>query len=275
MDCFYINLDHATKRRESIEQSFHQHKKDGWTLNRFTAMDVKYVQENGVLGNCRDTEKAYWLSCRNLILEQCHDQNPIFLLDDDMIFGPRTCHAVEGVIHQLSAAQQPWDMIFTEIGITQIDGMLDLLRLKRSLRAKNEIILRDLNTVTWAGSTAYIINGASKKKIAHMLEWEGILNIPYDLWLREKISKGQLSGYFIFPFMNSFSNCCYESSIQTHHTKLTDLLWTQYRRMMWDQADLSKELPMIQHINDHVLDDELRMFSVLFAAMASAQFVNK
>jgi GR25 family glycosyltransferase involved in LPS biosynthesis len=90
MKSFYINLDNAVARRNSIEDSFARHNNCGWTLERFQAVDAP-----GIL---RDEEKACFLSHRKLIGENANADEPIFVLEDDTCFAELTFATVDGLL---------------------------------------------------------------------------------------------------------------------------------------------------------------------------------
>src|SRR5689334_13813076 len=95
MRCFYINLDAATQRRRSLETNFAQTGKSDWSLTRIAAIDAAYVEANAIVGTAKPPEKACFLSHRKALLESMNDDEPVFMLEDDAMFGSDTCNIVE------------------------------------------------------------------------------------------------------------------------------------------------------------------------------------
>src|SRR5277367_6640646 len=95
MDCFYINLKAQAERRHSIEKNFAEKKGDGWRLFRFDAVDVTAVNAMNVSDAARPAEKACFLSHKNVLMDNIGRDTPLVILEDDALFGDRTCRAIE------------------------------------------------------------------------------------------------------------------------------------------------------------------------------------
>ena len=131
MKSFYINLDSAVKRRADLEANFAKYRKSGWSLARVPAVDARFVEANHVKGKLRPNEKACFLSHVQLIRDNLKGSDPILVLEDDAIFGKQSCDVIEKTLR--SHSQSDWDIIFTDVFITQVQNMVDLIAMRRQL----------------------------------------------------------------------------------------------------------------------------------------------
>ena len=68
----------------------------------------------------------------------------------------------------------------------------------------------NLRGVEFAGSTAYIVNGKSKRKVYDALSAYTNVDLPYDLFLRQLAHRGALNIHSLFPFVTTLSDYCDE-----------------------------------------------------------------
>jgi GR25 family glycosyltransferase involved in LPS biosynthesis len=269
MKCFYLNLDAALQRKASIEVNFKKNKKENWSLTRVSAIDVNFINSHKINGSLKPTEKACFLSHKKIIQENLEEQELLFILEDDAIFGKDTCEIIEKIIGMDQNID--WDILFTDVCVPHLGTMADLLKLRQQLVATNQVRLLDLKLLPFAGSTAYILNSKSKNKIYNLLNLDGDLAIPYDLYLRKLIYESKIKGFVVFPFITSLSESSEESSVQSIGTKMTDLVWNLYRKMIWRERNLDQYKPVLEKI-EQGLSDEARAFGTLWAAMADKTF---
>jgi GR25 family glycosyltransferase involved in LPS biosynthesis len=274
MECHYINLDQATERRQSIEESFARHCTPGWSLSRFPAVNVPYIQQHQVSGQLRDSEKACFMSHRRLIGDQIGCDEPVLILEDDARFGASTFRALDRLLSDLPADFE-WDIIFTDVAIVDSKFMIDLILLRRELTQRAETRLLDLAKMPFAGATAYLIHPQSVEKIYTLLEAAQPLDIPYDLFLRELIWRERIKGHALFPFVTSISEWAESSQIQLDATALTDLTWNTFRKLAWIDRDMEQVRTATRAIDHALLDEESRHLATLVAATTSSHFILK
>ena len=186
MKCFYINLDKSINRKINIENNFLENNTSAWTLTRFSAIDVMYVENNKIEGALRANEKACFLSHKFVIKENINCEEPILVMEDDAIFGKSTCAILDNFIK--GSDKFEWDILFTDVGVGP-EVMLDLINLRKRLSINQENTLLDLAKLQFFGATSYILNPKSLKKVFNLLDENVLLNIPYDLYLRSLIRK--------------------------------------------------------------------------------------
>ncbi|HEY5141688.1 MAG TPA: glycosyltransferase family 25 protein [Methylococcales bacterium] len=273
MECFYINLDSAHERRIQIESNFLENRSAEWRLSRYSAIDTGFIESKMIAGSLRPSEKACFFSHKYLIRENLHNKNPIFIMEDDVVFGKHTCAIVKSILS--SSINLDWDILYTDIAVTQIATMCDLVKKRQRQTINNEIILLDLADITFAGSTSYILNPNSTSKIFNYLDAKKELNIPYDLYLRQLIHESKIKGYSFFPFITSLSEFSDISQIQQIEPQAADLIWNLFRKMIWLERDLEQHKQVLEYINQNLCDEESKMFGTLFSAMISKNFKPK
>jgi len=269
MKSFYINLENATARRNSIEDSFLRHNNCGWTLQRFPAIDADYVRTNKIPGALRDEEKACFLSHRKLIEQNADADQHIFIVEDDTRFAPLTFETIDGLLRPPTPFTE-WDLLFTDVGIWSIGAMADLVMLRRQLKPKDQIRLLDLRFLPFFGATAYIVNKSSLKKVLQVITVD-CLDGPYDLFLQKKVSDGALSAFVTFPFLTSSSEHSLNSSLQPKSTERTQLIYEIFKRMIWIEGDSFDPVPLLDQVCQSV-DERSNAYGRLWASMIDPGF---
>jgi GR25 family glycosyltransferase involved in LPS biosynthesis len=279
MDCFYINLESAKDRSLHIEKNFAACKKPGWTLTRFPAIDKAYVASNNIAGTAKPAEKACFLSHQILMGQHLGDYKSYLILEDDAAFGARTCTLIDTVLEHKQGAD--WDILFTDVCIANILTMFDLVKHRRSLGEKKvDVEIMNLRGVEFAGSTAYIVNGKSKRKVYDALSAYTNVDLPYDLFLRQLAHRGALNIHSLFPFVTTLSDYCDESQIKAAGLNPIDLAFNMFRKMIWVERNLNRCKAATESfrstwcrdvppVNVAGADDEMKTFMFLFASMAA------
>lgn len=270
MRCFYINLDASTERKSSIEANFLKYGKSNWSLSRIPAIDTRYVGSHPIVGSISDAEKACFLSHKKAILEALKNDDSAFILEDDAVFGRKTCDIVENILANRNNAIE-LDVIFTDLIIPNIGAMANLLMLKHKLDAQNKFRLFNPKNLIFAGATAYILSPVAKRKLYGILDAQSRLDIPYDLFLRKLINQSKLSAAVVFPFVTSVSEFSNSSNIQPIGVKEASLIWDLYRQMVWIEGDFTQHRPIVDELN-RKLSDEEKAFGILWAALARKDF---
>ena len=279
MDCFYINLDSAEGRKHHLESNFAECRKPGWTLTRFAAIDKVYVEANGIAGTSKPGEKGCFLSHQILMGQNLGDEKSYLILEDDAALGANTCALIDKMLAQ--DTRPDWDILFTDVCIPNMELMFQLLKYRREL-AKNrvDVAFLDLRGVEFAGSTAYIVNGKSKRKVHEALTACRTLDLPYDLYLRQLARRGILNIYSLFPFVTTVSDHCDDSQIKAAGADPLELAWNLFRRMIWSERNLQRcksALDVFRStwcrdatpVKIPGADEELTAFTDLFASMAA------
>ncbi len=270
MDCYYINLDAATSRRVRLEQNFSEHAREPWCLQRYPAVDTDQVKSSGIEGTLAPSAMACFLSHRRLIEANLTDERPILVLEDDAALGEDTCGTIDRFLEGSSDLE--WDIAFTDVCIPFAHTMIDLIRLRRQWAATGQVTLLDLSKMAFGGSTAYIVNGRSKRKVAALLEAAARIDVPYDLYLRNMFREKRLAGFVFFPFITSLSELSEASQVQSNDAATTDLIWNTFRKLIWLNRSADRQQAALALIESQLCDDESRLFAPLFAAMTSQSY---
>jgi GR25 family glycosyltransferase involved in LPS biosynthesis len=279
MDCFYINLDSAEDRRLHIEKNFADYKKPDWSLTRFPAIDKAYVERNNIAGAAKPAEKACFLSHQILMGQNLGDDKSYLILEDDAAFGARTCTLVDRVLERNKDLD--WDILFTDVCIANMLTMFELVKRRRDLGEKKiDVAVMNLCGVEFAGSTAYIVNGKSKRKVHKALRAYTDVDLPYDLFLRQLAHSGALNIHSLFPFVTTVSDYCDDSQIKTAGANPVELALNMFRKMIWIERNLHRcrsalelfrntwcrEEPPVKVAG---ADEEMSAFMFLFSSMAA------
>lgn len=270
MDCYYINLDGATSRRDRLEQNFSQQARERWSLHRFPAVDTDQVRSSHIEGTLAPSAMACFLSHRQLINASLADEQPILVLEDDAAFGEGTCDTIDRFLEGNPGLE--WDIAFTDVCIPFAHTMIDLIRLRRQWTATGQLSLLDLSKMAFGGSTAYLINGRSKRKLAALLTAAKRLDIPYDLYLRNLFREKRLAGFVFFPFVTTMSEFSEVSQVQSNDAAATDLIWNTFRKLIWLNRTADRQLTALAHIESQLCDEESRLFAPIFAAMTAQNY---
>lgn len=271
MKCIYINLEKATERKSLIENSFALHAAPHWQLERFPAIDTLYVARNEIKGSLRPNEKACFISHHVAIKRNIDATTPLMMLEDDAMLGPSTAAVVENFLEVGDKAD--WDIIFTDVAVPQPGKMAELIRLRYQLVEENRVLLLNLAEFVFAGSTAYIVNPKSIRKILQLMDEETELNVPYDLFLRNLIYQKKLTGLVFFPFVTSLSD--ESESSQIHQDTSCDLIWNAFRKLVWLDRDVEAVAPVLERIDQNLCDEESRRFGIILSALVAKAFTPK
>ncbi|MGH6728145.1 MAG: glycosyltransferase family 25 protein [Pseudolabrys sp.] len=279
MDCYYINLDSADDRKRHVEKNFAVCKKPNWTLTRSPAIDKTFVAGNNIAGDAKPAEKGCFLSHQMLMRQRLDDDKSYFIMEDDAAFGVHTCAHIDLALEQNKTAD--WDILFTDVCIPDMPVMFELLKYRRELaKRKIDVVFMNLGSVRFAGSTAYIVNGKSKRKIHEMLRACQRIDQPYDLYLRQLAHGGALNIYSLFPFVTTLSEFCDESQIKVAGDRPVELTWNIFRRMIWTERNLKRCKSTLEAfrktwcedkppVKVAGADEELSAFTHLFSSMAA------
>lgn len=270
MECLYINLDSAVARRESLEASFLLSARPGWTLNRWPATTAAQVEADNIEGRLPPAHKACFLSHKALVTDHAARPGHLMVLEDDAQFGFRTCTLVDQILS--NNPELKWDILWTDIAVTDPAGLLRFAKLRRELSARGDALIIDLAQVSYAGATAYIIREGAKARVAEMLAENGAIDIPYDLRLRQLVYEGRLSGHVVFPYLTTISQHAFQSNIHVNTENCNEVIWNAFRRLSWWERDLDAEQKMIFEIMPQLCDLEASLYGLLLGATTTEAF---
>jgi GR25 family glycosyltransferase involved in LPS biosynthesis len=276
MDCILINLATQPSRRERVEANFRNVDRKGWKLSCLKAVDVQQVISSSIKGRLTDPEKGCFLSHLVAINSSRNLSGHTMIVEDDVCFGQKTFATIDLALQAAANNGWNWDIMFTDVVVPDLHAMVELYRLRKGLVLHNEMKLLSLKSVVFAGSTAYLVNAASKDKLLGLLTENAALDVPYDLTLRRLVRQDRLIGFVIFPFPTSLSSFADASTIQTADaTRITDATWNAFRRMVWSERSVKEATSNLDLINDSFFDPECQAFTKILSCMLSANFQPK
>ena len=138
MECHYINLDSAIDRRAALEANFTQCARQGWKLNRFSAINDAAVEKDQLPGKRSWREKACFLSHKNAIEAQADDGRHFMVMEDDAQLGMTSLEIIEGFLAENRNAE--WDLLFTDVGIQNMETMMRLAFHRQQLIEKRMLL---------------------------------------------------------------------------------------------------------------------------------------
>lgn len=231
MECHYINLDNAVERRATLEANFARCRREGWELKRFAALDEATAEKKAIPGKRSWREKGCFMSHQGVIERQPDDGRSFMVLEDDAHLGLASLEVIEGVLAKNGSAQ--WDLLFTDISPLRMDIMMTLAFNRRQLMEKRMVIPLDLSRVPFVGATAYVVNGASRRKLLAYLEAGIPVDTEYDIYLNQGMADGELNAAVLFPFVTTLSEHSTKTQIQSPNTSTANRARAVFRRMMW------------------------------------------
>lgn len=198
MECHYINLDNATDRRAALEANFTQCARQGWTLNRFSAINDATAEKNQVPGKRSWREKACFLSHKSVIEAQADDGRHFMVMEDDAQLGMSSLDIIEGVLAENRNAE--WDLLFTDISPQQMETMMLLALNRQQLIDKRMVVPLDLARISFTGADSYLVNGRSRRKLLAYLAAGIPVDTEYDVYLNRGNCRWPLEGGRTFSF---------------------------------------------------------------------------
>ena len=279
MEAFYINLEAATLRRQAIESSFRLAARPGWALHRFPATavaDPAYagprLRHVGPGRRLSMAEEGGYLSHRSVIERQAQLGAPFMVLEDDVVFASPSTSLIDGFMK--SGQADDWDLIFTDVIIPDASGMLELFRLRQSMRP-GQVRVLDLAARGFAGTSAYIVTPRGAATLAEQLNDPVQESVPFDMAVRRLVYGKMLRACVLFPFPTSVGETAQRSQIQDTAASNADLLWNTYRQMVWIGAEREHVAGVLRQIDARFVDAAARDLGVLFSALASRAYVPK
>jgi len=269
----YINLDSAAERRAALERNFAACNAHGWTLTRFAAVDKGSLPpEAARLDGLGPGERACFLSHLAAIEAHGDGSDDLMLVEDDALFGKGSQRAILRAIDMLP--RDRWDVLLTDICITDVEDMLNLFRRKR--RRPADMQLMNLTKIAFAGSTAYVLNKDRIAATRRTLADPGAEALPYDLHVRRLVRAGSLAAWVIFPFVTSLSAWSDASQVQREATQGTELLWNAFRKLIWIEPEHAEVQRCLDLIPPDLFDDrEATLASRILQGMLSGKRVSK
>lgn len=250
MECHYINLDNAVERRSTLEANFARCRREGWELKRFAALDEATAEKNAIPGKRSWREKGCFLSHQRVIERQPDDGRSFMVLEDDAQFGLTSMEVIEGVLAENGSAQ--WDLLFTDINPLQMDIMMMLALNRSQLMEKRMVIPLDLSRISFVGTTAYVVNGASRGKLLAYLEAGIPVDTEYDIYLNHGMVSGELKAAALFPFVTTLSKHSTKTQIQSPNTSTANRARAVFRRMMWLESSEESYKADLATIESHL-----------------------
>jgi len=246
-----------------IEASFEAHRRPGWTLTRFSAVDAAQLAAPPA-GVLTPGEKATYLSHRTLIGRLRGRAAPAMVLEDDAIFGPQTCERIDWFF--ASPGAPAWDVLFADVCVPGLQAMISLARYRNRLAPGAKVALIDLRQFRFAGASAYILSPTSAAKLYDLLPGEAPLNVPIDIQIENLVHQSKLTAFTFFPFLTTLSPLSFASQVRRIGADTQEYVWNLFTRMMWLDRDLAEVAHLRAGLDlSWLTDEQRRLMSDLFS----------
>jgi GR25 family glycosyltransferase involved in LPS biosynthesis len=259
MNILYINLANQTDRRRDLERNFQAVNALQWFLHRVDAIPSHAAAQ--IPGRLRDSEKACFQSHIKAIEMAKQKDGHVFIAEDDILFGTGSFAAIENALAHVP--EESWDIVFTDVCITNVHAMLDLRMLRRSAEPSKLI---NLSRLPFAGATAYIVNRNSKGKLLGLVSQQVPLDVPYDVYLQQAIHNGKLRAFVTFPFATGLAPSAENSQVRQSQS-VQETAMNAFRRLMWLERDVDAAAATMDGIGAD--DEETAAFLKILAVFLS------
>ena len=244
VDIFFINLDSATERRVSVEDSFGKNNfPRSWVLNRFPAIESSSEMVSKMPGPLTARQKGCFLShleCAKMALSN-NAKSYVMIAEDDVLFSKKTAVLINELICNLP--KDDWDVIYTDAAINgerSKEFIEYLLNIHDNFCMDGFVRVIDLKGLPrfYSGTTCYLINKLSLQKFINkisdfirLMEVENI-SLPFDWCFQILFSEGQLNSFLTFPFLTTVSGFAENSQVNESNINIS-LIDNVFRNLMW------------------------------------------
>jgi GR25 family glycosyltransferase involved in LPS biosynthesis len=258
--CCVINLARSPERLARVRGGFEGCAPPGWALEVFAATDGQALTAAGRLS---PGQKGCFTSHLRLLEQSLEDDEPLWVLEDDVVFSPQ----VFGIVRQALAASKA-HLLFTDVGAANPDDMLKVMAMWPGGNAPR---LLDLKALQFLGASSYVVAGGAKRELVRMLKpFADPLDVPYDVVLRHLIHQGAIAASVTLPFFTTLSEDAERSQIDPLTVK--ERVWNTTRRLFFVNQDLDACEAAASQVFAGLDDRKARVFGLLMAARVSADY---
>lgn len=263
---FYINLDRAVQRRESLEQRLKESGLAG-SYQRFPAIDGRSITygPDAIAGSAA---LGCTLSHLSVIKGQMAGGRHLHILEDDAVLHPAIARVFEKFLELKQ--DEEWDLLMTDIFLPPDLYLFKYLRERYlELSATDSLSFIDIGSWEFAGANSYFVNKRSMERFLQMAEHAFPPETPYDLRIRELAKRRELKVFVCFPFFSTVSELSRASTIAGTFTHVLPL--TEYRRAFYISADRETIARDLETLCTDEADTFTRIYLNLVRCLASPQ----
>lgn len=273
VDLHYINLASRGDRRIFMEEHLsHCGFSKDWNIKRIEGIIPNERQKEEYGSDLSMPELGRFLSHRECLKASLEDKHHCTIIEDDVMFSLNSKGNITQILDQIPINE--WDILFTEVALPNPEIALKYFLMRKNLSNASKTILPSLRNIGFSGSRCYIINKNSKIKVENILFGAPPYTVPYDIHMRNKIDDGSIKGYFTFPFLTSFSDLAYFSSIQDPELAQKASIFNAFTSLNWIDSDEKKALEILNR-SDYPhkgTDGRAIAFSQIIQALVSENF---
>lgn len=173
----------------------------------------RYQRFEAIRGDGRDEQKqttlppgqlGCWLSHLATWRQAEANGMHLHLLEDDAALSPLLLR----VLSEMNSDDQSWDLIFTDVYFhppPTPEQFAQLNSARQAFLQRNKISLINLQQLAFTGTTSYVVNQRSLRRLGELLEGQWQRNQTIDVVLQQLVRCGELRARLLFPFLSTLA----------------------------------------------------------------------
>ncbi len=249
MKCFFLADDHDPVAWAMVQDNFHKHAPEHWKIERFFPVVGQNAGE----------------AWHDLLLRESAAQTPFLIATPGCLLGPNSGQTIENSIGHLQQSGG-FDVLFSDLRLTQAGPMADLFNLRRSLVEAGRTRLIDPRSMGFAAPGLTVVHPRATESLAPQALGAETFADVIERALCESVRSGALMGRFIFPFATTLSRGD-DANTPTDKAARNAAVGDIYRRMVWRDGGGTPELQPIAEMSKG-LSTEAKALAIMWAALA-------
>ena len=197
---YYINLLENTDRDARMQQQLSM-LQIAENYRRFDAIRGAVAPQRSET-TLPDGHLGCWLSHQAVWREGQKTGQHLHVLEDDAVIGP----SLMPMLKELDLDEHGWDLLFTDVYFhppPTPEQFASLMRWMQTFSEKKQITLVDLRELPFTGTTSYLVNRASIKKLLDLTDGQWKLNRTFDVMLQILVREGRILARTTIPFLTT------------------------------------------------------------------------
>ena len=197
---YYINLGNCIERNNKMKQQLLE-LGIAEQYQRFEAISGQGRPEHAQT-KLTPGHLGCWLSHQKLWAEAEKTNSNLHIMEDDAIIGnllPTTLKSIE-------LEDASWDLLFTDVYFhpsPSPEQFERLRRLKQDFYNNRKITLVDLKNLSFTGTSSYLVNHRSARKLIDLIDGKWNSNLTIDVYLQKLVAQGKIRAYVTIPFLST------------------------------------------------------------------------
>ena len=197
---YYINLGNCIERNNKMKQQLLE-SGIAEQYQRFEAISGQGRPEHAQT-KLTPGHLGCWLSHQELWAEAEKTNSHLHIMEDDAIIG----NLLSTTLKSIELEDTSWDLLFTDAYFhpsPSPEQFERLRRLKQDFYNNRKIALVDLKNISFTGTSSYLINHRSARKLIDLINGKWNSNLTIDVYLQKLVSQGRIKAYVTIPFLSA------------------------------------------------------------------------